>query len=216
MIRQNIIILLALLSQAYGFAPHTPLTSRASKSAASRKHIFSCAERFNTRLNLSAAASALPDAASMRASELRKELQAYGISTKSFFEKYELVNAVNKARAEGKTPKDSGNSSSGGTSAGGASRSERLKKEIEKCKTMRVAELRKELQSFGISTKSFFEKSEFVRALAEVRVDGAKKEGASAGKSEEPYDPSYRDVVMRKMTGDKMSVFPVIDITLAK
>ena len=40
---------------------------------------------------------------------------------------------------------------------------------------MKVGELKSELESLGVSTKSFFEKSEFVRALAEARVDGVKK-----------------------------------------
>lgn len=151
--------------------------------------------------------STLPDIESMRASELRKELQSYGISTKSFFEKSELVDAVKKAREEGKTPtsespKKEADSSSGNESNGKESRKEKLEAEIAKCSSMRVGELKKELESLGISTKSFFEKSEFVRALAEARVDGVKgKKSTGAGRQtrKEDYDPNYRDVVMQKM-----------------
>jgi len=155
----------------------------------------------------------------MRAGEIRKELESYGISTKSFFEKGELVDALKKARAEGKTPinngakaPSSGSSSTSSTSesaggGGGPSRQEKIKSEMEKIKkSMKVLEMRKELNDMGVSTKSFFEKSEFVKALAEARVDGVKKgpggaRGAQA-EQEEEYDPSYRDVIMQKFNTD--------------
>ena len=192
-------------------------------------------------------AEALQDIESMRAGEIRKELESYGISCKSFFEKSELVDALKKARAEGKTPINgakvngdaSGSSSStssgtstsaGGTGDSGASREEKIKAEMEKCKSMKVGDLKKELQSLGVSTKSFFEKSEFVKALAEARVDGVKKRGGAGqgfgrGSSQppeedEPYDPSYRDVVMQKMNVDprdpRMGRGSLIDIKLGR
>ena len=164
----------------------------------------------------------------MKAKDIRQELQSYGISTKSFFEKSELVDALVAARKEGKTPLVNGDdgattsssgdaassetttsASSGSSSGGAANRQERLNEEMEKCKTMKVGELKKELESYGVSTKSFFEKSEFVRAVAEARVDGVKQTSSSAGSSggsrvkEEPRDPSYRDVTVSKFSGDK-------------
>ena len=182
----------------------------------------------------------------MRAGEIRKELESYGISCKSFFEKSELVEALKKARAEGKTPingaKVNGDASAsssttssgasdgaGSSSASGASRDEKIKAEMEKCKAMKVGDLKKELQSLGVSTKSFFEKSEFVKALAEARVDGVKKRGGAGQgfgrgsqpqEEDEPYDPSYRDVVMQKMNVDprdpRMGRGPLIDIKLGR
>lgn len=182
------------------------------------------------------AASSLPDVDGMKAGELRKELESYGMSTKTYFEKTELVDAVKTARAEGKKPnvkKDespSGSSSASGSSSKSSSSSssdtsskeERLKKEMENCQAMKAGELRKELQSYGISTKSFFEKSEFVKACAEARVNGAKKSGGSSGggprAKEEPFDPSYRDVVMQKMGQDQkmalLSRSSIIDVRL--
>ena len=144
----------------------------------------------------------LPDVESMRAAELRKELQSYGISTKSFLEKTELVDAVIKARKDGKTPvAEPSKSSDDEKSSTEASREDRIASELKKCSAMKVGELKKELESLGISTKSFFEKSEFVRALAEARVDGVKAKGTSKSR-EEKYDPSYRDVVMQKLNLD--------------
>lgn len=192
-----------LLPCVCGFAPHAP-NSRLSKLPI---------------MNMSGD-SAMADVESMKASELRKELQSYGISTKSFFEKNELVDAVMKARSEGKIPKapahKESDSSTSSKSASKKSRNERISEEMEICKSMKVGELKRELASYGVSTKTFFEKSEFVRAVAEARVDGKKK--ASAAKEEE-YDPSYRDVVMQKMTGDPRSAFgsgQFIDIKLGR
>ena len=187
-------------------------------------------------------------------SELKQELQSYGISTKSFFEKSELVEAVVKARAEGKTPikassaaasasadssssSDASSSSSSTTSSSSsssssstsssttkASREEKIASEMQKCQTMKASELKKELESMGVSTKSFFEKSEFVKALAEARVDGVKKSNRNTGgrkqEQEEEYDPSYRDVVMQKMNFDPRDMRfgggAIIDVRLNK
>lgn len=140
--------------------------------------------------------AALPDARSMRVSELKKELESYGMSTKSYLEKSELVQAVEKARAEGKIPinvedmggttassttetSTSSSSSSSPSESKGMSREEQIAQEIEKCNAMKAGELKKELESYGISTASFFEKSEFVQACAEARVDGVSKKTTS-------------------------------------
>jgi len=192
----------------------------------------------NTRLY----AESMQDVESMKAGEMRKELESYGISCKSFFEKSELADALKKARAEGKMPingagdngasaassgsSETSSSNGGDSSKGGASREEKIKAEMEKCKSMKVGDLKKELQSLGVSTKSFFEKTEFVKALAEARVDGVKKRGGAGQgfgrgqpkEQDEAYDPSYRDVVMQKMSGDPRAMMrgPLIDVQLGR
>ena len=188
---------------------------------------------------------ALPDIQDMRIKEMRSELESYGISTRTFLEKTEFVDALKKARDEGLTPKSSGTdtatkdskdasasasagneyadaysyyngetdtnngaktktkkngtkqtkSTKNGTKESGPSRAERLQEETEKAKSMRVSELKQKLSDLGVNTKSFFEKTEFVRAYAEAVVDGVNG-GAKA--KEEDYDPEYRDVVMQK------------------
>mmetsp|Transcript_1829 Transcript_1829/g.2769 ORF Transcript_1829/g.2769 Transcript_1829/m.2769 type:complete len:246 (-) Transcript_1829:386-1123(-) len=159
---------------------------------------------------------------SMRIGEIKAELESYGISTKSFLEKKDLIAALEKARAEGKKPiknktKEESSSSSSSTTT---SREERMKAEMETCKAMKVSELKKELTDLGISTKSFFEKSEFVKALAEARVDGVKtnsRAGQKASEAEEKRDPAYRDVVMRKFDRRELMMgggTPVIDVRL--
>mmetsp|Transcript_35993 Transcript_35993/g.40165 ORF Transcript_35993/g.40165 Transcript_35993/m.40165 type:complete len:340 (+) Transcript_35993:67-1086(+) len=136
------------------------------------------------------------DISSMRAGEMKKELESYGISTVSFVEKSELVKALEKARAEGLTPESPSTSktkkkkkrrSSSSSSIDEDEddttkpREERLADELENCRAMKAGEMRKELEGLGISTKSFFEKTDFVTALADARVDGVGK------KAEEGY-----------------------------
>jgi len=157
----------------------------------------------------------LKDISSMRIGEIKQELESYGISTKSFLEKSELVEAVAKARADGLKPKPKAstttksstrtntesNSASSSTSSSSSSssstdsrpREERLKEEVKKCQTMKNSELKQELTERGISTASFFEKAEFVNALAEARVDNITKKSAAGSSNEEAY-AEYADV----------------------
>lgn len=174
----------------------------------------------------------LPDIGKMKAGAMKKELESYGISTKSLFEKREFVDALKKARAEGKTAvngtasakasssstssKTNGDSSSESSSKSSSdsseTRDERYKEALEKAKKMKVGELKKELQGRGISTKSFFEKTEFVKAYAEAVADNKSGKGGPGPRPEEPRDPSYKDVVMQKMSQGAMMGQSVIDI----
>jgi predicted HTH domain antitoxin len=173
----------------------------------------------------------LPEIDKMKASDMRKELEDYGISTKSLLEKSEFVEALKKARFEGKTSiyNNNGDSPSAKSSSGSSnesanddkssssepSRNERYKEAFEKAKAMKVGELKKELSDRGISTKSFFEKSEFIKAYAEVVADNKSGPGGSKARgAEEPHDPSYRDVVMQKMSSGALMGQPVIDVML--
>jgi hypothetical protein len=169
----------------------------------------------------------LPDIKSMKATEMRKELESYGVQTKSLFEKSEFAEALKKARTEGKKPKEpktaSSSSSTGGSggssssSSSSSSREERYNQALKTAKAMKVGDLKKELQAKGVSTSSFFEKSEFVKAYAEAVTDN--KTGSGAGGSrrqEEPMDPSYRDVVMIKVDRRQLAGQSVIDVTLAR
>jgi len=228
---------------ADAFVPPTIITRKQTMSPTTilpinHHHHTQSRNRYITTPNMATTTSSDEDLRneinSMKAKDIRQELQSYGIPTKAFFEKSELVDALVTARKEGKTPvvgvngDDDGATSSASTSdasssetttsasssnnnKSSSSRQERLNQEMEKCKPMKVGELKKELESYGVSTKSFFEKSEFVRAVAEIRVDGVKKKQTStstAGSSggtvkEEPRDPSFRDVTVSKFTGDK-------------
>lgn len=150
----------------------------------------------------------------MKTKDIREELESYGISTKSFFEKSELVNALARARREEMIPVDAGPADEPVTStADEPDRKERIRREVEKCLKMKVGELKKELASYGRSIKSFFEKDDVARAVAEARVDGPKAspEGSSgstatsggSGATEDIWDPSYRDVAVTKFVAEE-------------
>eukprot|EP00559_Dactyliosolen_fragilissimus_P007196 CAMPEP_0184863528 /NCGR_PEP_ID=MMETSP0580-20130426/11469_1 /TAXON_ID=1118495 /ORGANISM="Dactyliosolen fragilissimus" /LENGTH=291 /DNA_ID=CAMNT_0027361907 /DNA_START=334 /DNA_END=1209 /DNA_ORIENTATION=+ len=137
----------------------------------------------------------------MRIKELKDELESYGISTVSFLEKSELVLALQKARDQGLTTQktsasssNTNNSANSESSSRSSSREERLAKEMEDCGKMKASELRTELESYGISTKSFFEKSEYVKACAEARVDGVKSKSTSSSNSNEDGYAEYSNV----------------------
>jgi hypothetical protein len=198
---------------------------------------------------------ALPDIKDMKLKDMRSELESYGISTRSFLEKTEFVNALQKARAEGLKPKNdsaytnsepkkdtssnyskantdpapkngsqkstTGTANNQAQSSAGTSRAERLKAETEKAKSMRVSELKQKLKDMGVDTKSFFEKTEFVRAYAEAVVDGVNGAGSgSKAPKQEEYDPEYRDVVMQKFDPQSQQRYllggTIIDIKLKK
>jgi hypothetical protein len=147
--------------------------------------------------------SSLPEIDGMRAGEIKKELESYGINTKTFLEKSELVAALDKARSDGLTPKTSASSSSTSSSSSSSGtqsspttseashsssddprpREERLHEEMATCKSMKAGELKKELEERGVSTKALFEKFELVEALAKARVDGVSKKGGSGSSS---------------------------------
>jgi hypothetical protein len=94
-----ILALLVSLSAAFAFLSPPPPAS------IHRSHLFSSADVDDSELKNAITA--------MRAGAIKEELQSYGISTTSFFEKSELVNALLAARKEGKAPNTSGDTSIG-------------------------------------------------------------------------------------------------------
>lgn len=139
----------------------------------------------------------LPAIEEMRPGEMKKELESYGVSTKSYLEKSELSGALKKARDEGMKPKAnrSAPSSPSPSAPSAKSRDERIEEEMKSLQSKKASELKEELQDLGVSTKSFLEKSEFLKALAEARVDGVKASpsGRGGGNDEEGY-AEYVDV----------------------
>ena len=172
----------------------------------------------------------LPEASQMRVKELREELESYGLSTRQFLEKSELIQAVLNARKEGKKPINGGKSAASSssysysksannaqqqqTSASSFSSNTQAKKQKSKqeqkakiqklAESMKVPDLKKALNSNGISTASFFEKSEFIKAYVDLKL-----------KSDDDNDPDYRDVVMQKLQkGDpRVLTGKIIDVT---
>jgi hypothetical protein len=98
-------------------------------------------------------------------------------------------------------------------------RSKRIELEISNLQDAKVKDLKEELESYGISAKSFFEKSAFIKAVAEARVDGVaktnKKSAASSSdrsRNNDGWDPSYKDVSVRRFDARTMDMSGLIDI----
>lgn len=114
----------------------------------------------------------------------------------------------------------------------------------DEAKKMKVGELKQILESQGISTKTYIEKSEFIKAYIQLIMNGgsrnvnndssnntktksdttSSKKASTQSKSSEDNnnnnkkDPDYRDVVMYKMNGSdpRMLQGTMIDITIPK
>lgn len=197
----------------------------------------------------------------MKSSEMKKELESYGISTKSMFDKKEFEKALQEARLSapeifekdtnekdkqattsseaekektiwGKpkngdkkknkgenwsskwkdiasvakeafdsqvNPSSTGKSSSNRKKSGSpSSRPERYELALEEGRAMKLSSLKKELHDRGISTSSFFEKSDLVKAYANAIADHVKvKSVNTSSRNDEIFDPSYRNVIMQ-------------------
>ena len=100
-------------------------------------------------------------------------------------------------------------------------RKARIDLEIAKLKDVTTKDLKKELESYGINTRSFFEKKQMTKAVAEARVDGVKKTSrtssskysrSSTETEEEKWDPAYKNVYCRKFDASTIDPSGVIDI----
>lgn len=99
-------------------------------------------------------------------------------------------------------------------------RKARVDLEMAKLKDVKTKDLKKELESYGINTRSFFEKKQMIKAVAEARVDGVKKTSRASSKysrsstqsEEEVWDPSFQNVYCRKFDASTIDPSGVIDI----
>jgi len=98
-------------------------------------------------------------------------------------------------------------------------RRERYEKALNKGRSMRVSRLKQELKERGISSNSFFEKSELAKAYANSIVDGIKTKDSkghntSRHSEQNSFDPSYRKMIMHAFDPSTLMVGDiVIDIT---
>jgi len=88
------------------------------------------------------------------------------------------------------------------TDPSSVSRQERYDNALEGGRSMSISSLRQELKNRGISTVTFFEKSDLLKAYANAIADDIKMKDSegpnTVGRNQrDNYDPSYRDVVVR-------------------
>jgi hypothetical protein len=134
-----------------------------------------------------------------------------------------MVEASTNARAQGKKPIQEGTTSSATKANGDMSRDDRIKEEMEKASRMKVSDLKKELENRGVSTKSFFEKPEFVKAYAEAVVDGVASNtsgrtgrNGAAGNEENLIPPTVMLLCKSSDRRDpRLAQSKVIDVRLA-
>merc|ERR1712166_48134 len=85
-------------------------------------------------------------------------------------------------------------------------RYERYEKAVEEGKSMSISSLKQELKDRRISTSSFFEKFDLVKAYANAIADDTKdkdsKSRNASRRSEQSFDPSYRNVIMHTLSND--------------
>ena len=188
------------------FSPQASSFFNTGRLGASIAHS-SLETRFNHRqtghvYNGALFSATLEDIDDMTAGEIRQELQSYGIDTQAYFEKSELVAALRMARYERQTfgsvddtaPETSNDSPSTSTPT---SREEDIQRRMEQYKSLSVSELKSRLEGLGVSTKAFFEKSDFVRALAEEDAYDPDVRDVSATKFRfDPYDKQFKDVLI--------------------
>lgn len=224
----------------------------------------------------------------MKASGMKKELESYGISTKSMFDRKEFEIALKEARLndlkerkskmtsendkkvatssnaskkektsiwgktksgddklnatrekwssrwknmastakevlDSHTKKSSDNSSSkkepSSSSPTKKTRQQRYELALEEGAAMKLSSLKKELKDRGISTRSFFEKSDLIDAYANAIADNIEsksstKSANTSRSSNEIFDPSYKNVIMHSFDPSSiLSGDAVIDIT---
>ena len=152
-----------------------------------------------------------PDVDSMSAKEMKTELESYGVSTRTMLEKADFAKALKQARYDGLKPVDTNEmkgdtnddtiSSTTNRDGDGASpetatkvestesRKDRYQKAMDEAKTMKVGDLKKELNSRGVATGSFIEKSEFVKAYAEAIADNIPKSSSKSSSSSSSSSP---------------------------
>ena len=137
----------------------------------------------------------------LRVGELKEKLQSMGVNTKTFLEKSEFVKALAEAIVDGVKEKP---------------RSERLDEEYRKANEMAIHDLIDGLLSMGVDTRSFNVKSEFAWAYAQAKVDGIRKPTPEEVAKSQEFDPSYRDVELRKIDSADMRLHEgtLIDIPL--
>lgn len=133
----------------------------------------------SVRPNFATTLSSQKNIAEMRVGELKQELEeTYGVSTRSFLEKSELVAALQQARERGVQRTASSASSTRSSTASTASstpqpsREERLVQEMIRCQDMSVRDLKEALNDMGINTAALLEKKDLIQAYAAAIVDG--------------------------------------------
>jgi len=143
--------------------------------------------------------------------------ETVAVAAKEELKKFATTPSSSDAASSADTSDDQESPSSSTTAT---TRQERYEIAVEEGKSMSISSLKQELKDRRISTSSFFEKSDLVKAYANAIADDTKdkdsKSRNASRRSEQSFDPSYRNVIMH--TFDPMTIMAggddvIIDIT---
>jgi hypothetical protein len=138
----------------------------------------------------------------MKVVEMREELESYGISSKSFFEKHEIIAALEEARRKERRPLKSYLEKQTKPTL---SRDEAIQRQIKRIQSKSLRSLKRELKAQGISRaplnllKHKGELSmDYIKTYAIAIVDGKfTKHKLPRNQHGLPLDPSYYKVFVR-------------------
>lgn len=203
--------------ESYGVVSTEPDDGKSTNENSSKQNI---REKLSTKWETVAAAAkeALGNIATPSADTSSDYWETVAVAAKEELKKFVTTPSSGDAVASSAdTSDDQESSSSSSTKA--TTRQERYEIASEEGKSMSISGLKQELKDRRISTSSFFEKSDLVKAYANAIADDTKKKGSKSRNasrhSEQSFDSSYRNVIMHTfdpmtlMTGDDV----IIDIT---
>lgn len=138
----------------------------------------------------------------MKAGQMKKELTHRGLSAEGLFEKADLRVALEEARVNNV---EKFNDASAPPSAPAPSPSAPApspppsSSSSSDVSSMKIKDIKLELDSYSVAYNDLFEKSEFVERLSKCRDEGMKP----VAKEEEEEEGDYKDVSVSKMGGGK-------------
>jgi hypothetical protein len=154
----------------------------------------------------------------MKSSEIRKELEDYGISTEQFLEKSELVMALAKARSEHHAKQKQKQKKASKKKASPSMTTSRKRSSSQRRRRQSLSErpsyhrsssearisltnitskeIKKKLQAYGVSTDSFIERSEMVEALKKVKRE--RRRGKQKQKNKKTITTNGEERVARR------------------
>lgn len=204
--------------ESYGVVSTEPDDDKSTNENSSKKNI---REKLSIKWETVAAAAkeALGNIATPSADTSSDYWETVAVAAKEELKKFVTTPSSGDAVASSADTSDDQESPSSSSSTKATTRQERYEIASEEGKSMSISGLKQELKDRRISTSSFFEKSDLVKAYANAIADDTKKKGSKSRNasrhSEQSFDSSYRNVIMHTfdpmtlMTGDDV----IIDIT---
>eukprot|EP00520_Triparma_pacifica_P016914 CAMPEP_0118661790 /NCGR_PEP_ID=MMETSP0785-20121206/16478_1 /TAXON_ID=91992 /ORGANISM="Bolidomonas pacifica, Strain CCMP 1866" /LENGTH=166 /DNA_ID=CAMNT_0006555275 /DNA_START=146 /DNA_END=643 /DNA_ORIENTATION=+ len=144
----------------------------------------------------------------MKAGQMKKELKLRGVDTTGLFEKSDLLEKLRESRTNNVERIDQFSTTSAPAPTPAPNPApipsppqSSVSNDVSSVSSMRVSELKAELDSYGIAYNDLFEKSEFVERVRMCRSEGREKKVGTASSTvvDEVDDGEWKDVETTKM-----------------